>query len=134
MFPHNIGGDPVIVLLGQEVSDGHLVELVANGVSYLVSDDATIDLARMLERLGQLFSIRRLLLEGGAVINGSFFAAGLVDELSLLSAPALDGRAGRESFIVSGAAGLAGKVQLSLKSCEALQSGVVHLQYAVRKA
>lgn len=68
---------------------------------------------------------------GGGVVCGSFFAAGLVDELSLLVAPALDGRVGHESFVAFGEAGLADKVQLSLQGCEALPGGLVHLRYTV---
>jgi len=126
-----IGGDHVIVLLGSDVPDTHLAELAADGVSYLVAEAGQIDLAAMLDILGREFGIRRLLLEGGAGICGSFFAAGLVDELSLLVAPALDGRAGHQAFIELGEAGLADKVQLSLTGCEALPHGLVHLRYAV---
>jgi riboflavin biosynthesis pyrimidine reductase len=92
-----------------------------------------MDLAAMLDVLGRELGIRRLLLEGGATINGSFFAAGLVDELSLLIAPALDGRAGNQSFVEFGENGLAGKMQLSLKGCETLAHGIVHLRYAVTR-
>lgn len=127
----DVAGDRVVVLLGQDVPDSHLAELAADGVSYIVAEDAKLDVAKMLDVLGRDLGIRRLLLEGGAAINGSLFAAGLVDELSLLVAPALDGRAGNQSFIEFGESGLAGKVQLSLTSCESLAHGVVHLRYAV---
>ncbi|MBZ9701913.1 MULTISPECIES: RibD family protein [unclassified Mesorhizobium] len=127
----DIGGDHVVVLLGHDVADSHLAELAADGVSYIVAETADMDLGRMLEVLNREFAIRRLLLEGGAGINGSFFAAGLVDELSLLVAPALDGRAANQGFVEFGETGLAGKMQLSLKSCEALAHGLVHLRYAV---
>lgn len=126
-----IGGDHVIVLLGPDVPDAHLAELAADGVSYLVADALPIDLSAMLDNLGREFGIRRLLLEGGAGICGSFFAAGLVDELSLLVAPALDGRAGHQSFVEFGEAGLADKAQLSLTGCETLPHGLVHLRYTV---
>lgn len=126
-----IGDDHVIVLLGPDVPDTHLAELAADGVSYLVADAQQIDLSAMLDTLGSEFGIRRLLLEGGAGICGSFFAAGLVDELSLLVAPALDGRAGHQSFVEFGEAGLADTVRLSLTGCEALPHGLVHLRYAV---
>jgi riboflavin biosynthesis pyrimidine reductase len=92
-----------------------------------------LDLGKMLDALGREFGIRRLLLEGGATINGSFFAAGLVDELSLLVAPSLDGRAGTQSFVEFGEAGLADKVRLTRISCEALEHGVLHLRYALRQ-
>ncbi|ESY71966.1 RibD family protein [Mesorhizobium sp. M0051] len=127
----DIGGDHVVVLLGRDVADSHLAELAADGVSYIVAETADIDLASMVEVLCREFGIRRLLLEGGAGINGSFLAAGLVDELSLLVAPALDGRAANQGFVEFGESGLAGKMQLSLTSCEALAHGLVHLRYAV---
>ncbi|TGT87109.1 MULTISPECIES: RibD family protein [unclassified Mesorhizobium] len=127
----DIGGDHVVVLLGRDVQDSHLAELAADDVSYIVSETADIDLAAMLDVLGRELGISRLLLEGGAGINGSFFAAGLVDELSLLIAPALDARAANQGFVEFGEAGLAGKMQLSLTSCEALAHGLVHLRYAV---
>ena len=127
----DIGGDHVVVLLGRDVEDSHLAELAADGVSYIVAETTDIDLAAMLDVLGRELGISRLLLEGGAGINGSFFAAGLVDELSFLVAPALDARAANQGFVEFGEVGLAGKMQLSLKSCEALTHGVVHLRYAV---
>ncbi|QKC95809.1 RibD family protein [Mesorhizobium sp. NZP2298] len=130
----DVGGDHVVVLLGHGVSDSHLAELAGDGVSYIVSETADIDLAAMLDVLGRELGIRRLLLEGGAGINGSFFAAGLVDELSLLIAPALDARAANQGFVEFGESGLAGKTQLSLTSCEALAHGLVHLRYAVSPA
>ncbi|MBZ9672431.1 RibD family protein [Mesorhizobium sp. ES1-3] len=130
----DIGGDHVVVLLGHDVADSHLAELAADGVSYIVSETANIDLAAMLDVLGRELGIRRLLLEGGAGINGSFFAAGLIDELSLLIAPALDARAANQGFVEFGEAGLAGKVRLSLTDCKPLTHGVVHLRYAVSPA
>ncbi|WP_018896937.1 RibD family protein [Rhizobium sp. 2MFCol3.1] len=125
-------GDHVIVLLGKDVSDQHLAELVADGVSYIVSDGQEMDLYSLLETLGREFNIRRLLLEGGAGVNGSFFAAGLVDELSLLVAPAVDARKGSDRFIEYGQDGLAGKCELSLLSCDSLSDGLLHLKYAVK--
>ncbi|MBZ9706399.1 RibD family protein [Mesorhizobium sp. ESP7-2] len=130
----DIGGDHVVVLLGHDVADSHLAELAADGVSYIVSQTADIDLAAILDVLGRELGIRRLLLEGGAGINGSFFAAGLVDELSLLVTPALDARAANQGFVEFGEAGLAGKVRLSLTDCKPLTHGVAHLRYAVSPA
>jgi riboflavin biosynthesis pyrimidine reductase len=128
----DIGGDHVVVVLGSEVADQHLAELAADGVSYLVAAEAQPDLPRVLDSLARELGVRRLLLEGGAGINGAFLAAGLVDELSLLLAPALDGRKDTQHFVEVGREGLAGKIQLSLTSCEALEHGLVHLRLAVR--
>ncbi|WP_066779860.1 RibD family protein [Sphingomonas sp. CCH5-D11] len=128
-----IGGDHVIVLLGHDVPDSHLAELSADGVSYIVAPDDDMDLAAMLETLAERFGIRRLLLEGGGTINGSLLAAGLVDELSVLIAPALDGGTQTQGFVAHGTGGLAGMVQLSLIEARTLEHGTVHLRYRVRR-
>lgn len=129
-----IGGDHVIVLLAQDVPDSHLAELAADGVSYIVSEGEEIDLAAAMEVLGARFGIRRLLLEGGGTINGSLLAAGLVDELSVMVAPALDGGTETQGFVAHGVDGLKGRVQLALAGVEALDHGVVHLRYRVTPA
>lgn len=126
-----LDGDHVVVLLGAAVPDAHLAELAGSGVSYLVSADADIDFAAALETLADAFGIRRLLLEGGGEINGALLAAGVVDELQVLVAPALDGGAGAEGIVTLGADGLAGKVQLTLHGVETKAHGTVLLRYAV---
>ena len=131
----DIGGDHVVVLLGHGVPDSHLAELAADGVSYLVAEDDAMSVGPMLDALGRELGIRRLLLEGGGHINGSLLAAGLVDEISLLVAPAIDGGTGVTGVFDAGDAlgvkELAGTVRLSLDGCERLAGGVVHLRYRV---
>jgi len=128
----DIDGDHIVVLLGRDVSDSHLAELAGDGVSYIISDTNEIDLAVSLDVLERELGIRRLVLEGGGGINGSFFAAGLVDELSVIIAPALDGQSSSRAIVECGDVGLVGKVQLSLMSCEMLTHGALHLRYAVQ--
>ena len=126
-----IDGGHVVVLLGSNVSDNHLAELAGDGVSYIVADDQEMSLLPLLEVLRRELGIERLLLEGGAKINGAFFAAGLVDEFSLLVAPALDGRLQSQSIVEFGELGLSDKVRLKLTSSETLAHGTVHLRYSV---
>jgi riboflavin biosynthesis pyrimidine reductase len=127
----DIGGDHVIVLLGSGVPDTHLAELAGDGISYIVSDKAEVDLAAALETLRKEFAIERLALEGGGGINGSFFAARLVDEFIVIIGPAIDGRADSRTIVESGDAGLSGRVKLSLRTCETLAHGAVRLTYDV---
>ena len=127
-----VGGDPAIALLGRDVGDAHLAELKADGVSYIVARDSDIDLAAMLETLNGAFGIKRLLLEGGGTINGSFLAAGLVDEVNILFGPAFDGDVAQQG-IVAYPQGLAGKCELKFLSALPVEFGMVHLRYAVRK-
>ena len=126
----DIEGDHIVVILGNTVPGTHLAELAADGISYIVSPSADIDLPVALDVLEKELGIRKLLLEGGAAINGAFFAADLIDELYLLVAPALDGSGGQP--IVTFEGGLAGKTQLSLISAETKDNGAVALRYKVR--
>ena len=119
----------VVVVLGASVSDAHLAELVAGGISYLVMPGDDIDLAVMLTELHGRLNIRTLLLEGGAKINGAFLQAGLVDEISLLLAPAIDGSTGSPAFVEAGENGLGAAGRLELMSAEAVAAGAVHLRY-----
>lgn len=130
----DIGGDHAVVLLGNRVTDEHLGELAGDGVSYLVSKSDQVDLRASLETLRAELGIETLLLEGGAAINGSFLAEGLVDELHVIVMPALDARKDMEAIVSHGAEGLKGRVGLSLASCRRLDHGVVHLKYEVSAA
>jgi riboflavin biosynthesis pyrimidine reductase len=130
----NVGGDHVVVLLGHDVPDAHLAELATDGVSYLVAEQHPMDVGAMLAVLAQELGIRRVLLEGGGHVNGSLLEAGLVDEISLLVAPAIDGAEGITGAFDLGATGLAGKVRLSFTSAEPLPHGLVHLRYKVEPA
>ena len=125
-----VGGDHVIALLGRDAPDSHLAELAADGVSYVVAEKGDIDLAAALDVLAREFGIKHLVVEGGAATNGAFLVAGLVDELRILVAPALDGGENVQG-IVAYREGLAGKVSLQFKSTRALDHGVVELLYAV---
>lgn len=127
----DVGGDPVVVLLGRDVPDSHLAELASDGVSYLVAESEPMDVRAMLEVLGHELGIHRVLLEGGGHVNGSLLAAGLVDEISLLVAPAIDGGDGITGVFDAGPARLAGKARLSLDAVETLEHGLVHLRYKV---
>jgi riboflavin biosynthesis pyrimidine reductase len=126
----DVGGDHAIVLLGKDVPDSHLAELAADGVSYIVANKNEVDLAAALDTLAREFGIQHIVLEGGAVTNGAFLVAGLVDELDVLVAPALDGGENVQG-IVAWRDGLAGKVRLQFKSANTLDHGVVELRYAV---
>jgi riboflavin biosynthesis pyrimidine reductase len=134
---NEIEGDHVVVAVGEQVSDAHLNALRTAGVSYLFCGQETLDLRRLLAKLREKLGIRRLLVEGGGGINGAFLEAGLVDEISLLLAPTVDGSRGIPAVFdhdpVQGA-GVAGRLALSLSHCEQRQDGIVWLRYRVSNA
>ncbi|OUJ76104.1 RibD family protein [Hymenobacter crusticola] len=86
-----IDEEHIIAVLTEKVSDEYLAYLRRVGVSYVFGGAQELDFALVLDKLGRLFPIQTILLEGGGHINGSLLKAGLVDELSLLHYPVVDG-------------------------------------------
>jgi riboflavin biosynthesis pyrimidine reductase len=79
----DIGGDPIVVVLTEQVSDAHLAGLRRDGVSYIFAGERELDFRLALEILHRELGIERLLIEGGGTANGAFLRAGLIDEISL---------------------------------------------------
>lgn len=128
----DIGGDPIVVVLTERVGDAHLAGLRGDGVSYVFAGKDQIDLATALEVLGRELAIQRLLVEGGGKTNGAFLRAGLLDEISLIVFPVVDGAKGVSSTFDSSdeEAGIAAPVEsMTLTSSAVLEGGVVWLRY-----
>jgi riboflavin biosynthesis pyrimidine reductase len=126
----DVGGDPLLVVLTQAVSDSQLAGLRADGVSYIFAGEREIDLAAALEMLNHELGIRRLLLEGGGAANGALLQAGLVDELSLIIAPSVEGvPSGPAVFDIHGEPGAMNTIGMALESCQVLEGGFVWLRY-----
>jgi riboflavin biosynthesis pyrimidine reductase len=131
----DIGGDPIVVVLTEQVSDAHLAGLRKDGVSYFFAGERELDLAHALEFLNRELGVKRLLVEGGGGNNGSFLRAGLIDEISLAIYPVVDGAKGAPSVFDSTPADadlLAPVAAMSLEKCEVLEGGAVWLRYRVR--
>jgi riboflavin biosynthesis pyrimidine reductase len=133
----NVGGDHVVAVLGEEVSEAYLAELREDGVSYVFAGAKGDDLARAMEQMVSVFGAKKMLLEGGGRINGAFLKHKLIDEFSTLIFPAVDGVAGAQSIVdYSGpkddrpGAGQA----LRLTHCETLDGGMVWLRHAVERS
>lgn len=127
-----VRGDNIITILGEEISESYLEHLRKNGISYLFAGTDGCDLTVAMHKLRTDFGIESLSLQGGGVINGAFLKAGLLDELSLLVYPGIDGLSGipsifeylgdREELPASGQS-------LELLEAAALENGVVRLYY-----
>lgn len=131
---NDIGGDPIVVVLTEQVSDAHLVGLRADGVGYCFAGKQAIDIPLALRILHNEMRIERLMLEGGGEVNGAFLRAGVVDEVSVLVIPVVDGAKGAPSLFDSraGETTPADAVRtMRLDSCQALDGGVVWLRYSI---
>ena len=80
--------------------------LRARGISYIVAGKRNIDFKLALRRLRELFGIERMMLAGGGLINGALLDAGVIDELSVVVAPVIDGGDGAALFDRCSSAGL----------------------------
>lgn len=81
------GGAHIIEVLCEGVPQAYLAYLASVGVSYIFAGKDELDLPLALHKLKAIFGIRKLLLEGGSLINGAFQREDLVDELSLVLLP-----------------------------------------------
>ena len=81
----------VIEVLTKQTSSKYLSYLHQKGVSYLFAGNNRLDCAELLSKLKKLFGIEKLMIAGGSVVNWSFLAERLVDELSLVIAPLANG-------------------------------------------
>jgi riboflavin biosynthesis pyrimidine reductase len=129
-----VEGDPLVALLTEQVTDAHLAGLQEDGVSYIFAGNDQLDLGRALDILNSELGIKRLEVNGGGVTNGSFLRAGLIDEVSVVIFPAVDGLRGSaavfdltEDEVRTGAA----LHSMTLASSEVLEGGGVWLRYRV---
>lgn len=127
---NDIDGDHVVAILSQRVSDEYLAFLRARGISYLLAGEHDVDLSMAVEKIGSQFGLKTLMLEGGGRINGAMLAAGLIDEVSVLVAPAVDGRVGTPALFDLDGDGPA-RHRLALEHVEQRADDVLWLRYRV---
>ena len=129
------GGDPIVVVLTENVPDSHLAGLRGEGVSYIFAGKSEIDLGLTLDILARELGVKRLLVEGGGVANGAFLRAGLIDEFNLILSPAIDGAKGAP-FVFDSTEADSDKrapiVAMTLESTRELGAGVLLLRYLIK--
>ena len=129
----DIGGDPIVTVLTRQVPQAHLAGLRSENVSYLFAGDDELDLAELLETLNRELGVKRVLLEGGGVANGAFIRAGLVDEISVVICPTIDGSRGAPATFDSTDAdadtAAEALTSMRLDSSTILDGGFVWLRY-----
>lgn len=83
-----------LMVLSKATRKEYLAHLRALQIPYIFAGEDKIDLRVATEKLYKLFGIETLVMCGGAVINGAFFAENLVDEISLVISPYVEGDTG----------------------------------------
>ncbi|SPE60210.1 Bifunctional deaminase-reductase domain protein [Verrucomicrobia bacterium] len=127
-----VDGDHVVLLVTDRVSNDYLAHLQSAGVSYLFCGKQRIDLHVAVRKLGSAFHLRKLMLQGGGKFNGAMLQAGLVDEISQVIVPVVDGGVGISSFFdIPGKPPPKAAATLRLLSRMQLPGSVVWLRYRV---
>jgi 5-amino-6-(5-phosphoribosylamino)uracil reductase len=128
----DVDGDHVVLLVSELVSNDYLAHLRSAGVSYLFCGRDHVDVRIALRKIGDVLGIRKLLLEGGGTFNGAVLKAGLIDEISQVIVPVIDGGAGvRGMCDIPGKAPKKAAATLRVTSHKKLRGGVNWFRYRV---
>jgi riboflavin biosynthesis pyrimidine reductase len=126
-----LDGDHLICVVSEQAPNDYLDMLRQKGISYVVAGKSSVDLRKAVGQFGKYFGISTLLLEGGGHINGAFLQAGLVDELSLLVVPGIDGRHDIPAVFDGISQSKKKAVPLKLKSLERRKRDALWVRYEV---
>ncbi|MBF7142242.1 MULTISPECIES: dihydrofolate reductase family protein [Pseudomonas] len=119
----------VVEVLTERVSDDYLAYLQSIDVSYLFAGKDEIDLAQVIDILSKELGCKRLIVEGGPHVSGSFVAAGLVDEVSVAILPLVDGRGEHPASFEVPSKAWKQPTHLTLVSAEVQEGGAVWVRY-----
>lgn len=124
-------GHPLLCIFSEQVSEAYLEILREQGISWIATGEKRIDLPRAMELLHEHFGVKRLAIVGGGHICGGFLEAGLIDEVSIMVAPGIDGRQGQTAVFDGITKQECNPFRLKLKSVEQWDTGIVWLRYTM---
>lgn len=129
-----VSTEHVIEVLTENVSPRYLAHLREKNVSYIFGGEKELDLKRVVKKLYKLFGIKRLRIDGGGHVNGSFLKAGLIDEFSLVLAPIADGTIGAPTtFEAEKRYGKRKATRFTIKSVKRIYKDFLWIRYLVVK-
>lgn len=87
---------PLLVITSRRASTAYLEYLRGLHASYIVAGETQCDFKAASAVLFREFKVERMAVVGGPIINGAFLKAGLLDGVTLLMGPGIDGRSGEQ--------------------------------------
>ena len=126
-------GHPLLCITSEKVTEEYLEHLREQSISWIATGQDHIDLPRAMDILGGQFGIKQLAVVGGGHICGGFLEAGLVDEISIMVAPGIDGRQGQTAVFDGITDRGCNPYRLKLKSVEQWDTDIVWLRYTLKK-
>ena len=129
-----VSTEHVIEVLTESGSSRYLAHLQEKNVSYIFGGEKELDLKLVVKKLYKLFGIKRLRIDGGGHVNGSFLKAGLIDEFSLVLAPIADGTIGSPTtFEAEEGYGKRKATRFTLKSVKRIYNDFLWIRYVVER-
>lgn len=120
----------VITVLQENVCDAYIAHLRHADVSYVFAGKGRLDLPLAVQKLKEKFGIEKMLLSGGGIVDWAFLQAGLIDEISLVIPPVIDGGTGLASaFDDSPFAASHGTKAMKLMDIQRLEGDILWLRY-----
>lgn len=97
-WPSNVhNGKPLLVITSEACAKEYLDACTTQGISWIAVGEKRIDFVKAVDMLNTEFGVKRMAVVGGGHINGTFLEAGLLDEVSVMIGPGIDGRKGMTS-------------------------------------
>lgn len=124
--------DSLLIIMSESTNKEYLDYLKNKNISYIVCGKEHIDLARVSEILFHEFDIHRLAVVGGGHINAGFLKEGLIDEVSVLIGPSIDGRKNMTALF-DGLNEDYPLTKLKLKEIKQSSDGEIWIDYLVNK-
>lgn len=125
-------GAPLLVITSEACPKEYLDRLTEQGISWIAVGSKQIDLPKAMDMLYREFDIHRLAITGGGHINGAFLEAGLIDEISIMIGPGIDGRKGMPAVFDGIEDPNHAPTLLRLESMKKVGEGTVWLRYKIR--
>ena len=131
LWPDCAGAEkPYLIITSQQVPQEYLRYLESRHISWIACGADRIDLPRACEILAAEFGVERMGVVGGPAINTAFLNAGLLEEVSILMGPGIDGRKEMPS-VFDGRGMDCPLTHLHLTDVEKCESGAVWLRYSL---
>ena len=116
----------IVEVVSKNVCREYLAHLRNVGVSYIITEDDENPVRESLEKLKKLFGVEKLVLTGGAEINGGFLKEDMIDEFSIVMLPYVDGDNQHKTLVTTGAYY---EKDFSFAEAKPLEDGAVHLWF-----
>ena len=121
-----------LIITSENVHKEYLDYLDSKKISWIACGKEKINLKKAVEILYKEFNIKRLAVVGGPLINSSFLDEDLLDEISILIGPGIDGRKGMPG-VFDGFNMKHPITQLKFKEVKTFEDGAVWIRYTLNK-